>query len=303
MYDLNQIKRGLSDPRAVGREFSRLCHTRGGRYRFNPRGTGIFELDWDTLIILDACRYDMFADVADLPGTTDARYSLAPATYEFVRANFSETRLADTIYLGAINWFLRLRDEIGAEVFKTVDLQSDEADIEWADEELNVPAPSAVTGRAKTTQANHPNKRLIVHYLQPHHPFIGPTGSERFTHQSSSLLDVVAESSASDETLREAYRENLRIVLQEVEELLGTLDGRTVVTADHGEMLSDRHRYAPVKGYGHHVGIFNDPTTKVPMHVHESGDRRQIRASEPKRTGSKGEKRLNERLRNLGYKV
>ena len=102
-------------------------------------------LDWDTPIILDACRYDVFADVADLPGTTDARYSLAPATYEFVRANLSETRLADTIYLGAATWFLRLRDEIGAEVFKMVDLQPDEADIEWADEESNVPAPSAVT--------------------------------------------------------------------------------------------------------------------------------------------------------------
>ena len=76
-----------------------------------------------------------------------------------------------------------------------------------------------------------------------------------------------------------------------------------MVTADHGEMLSDRHRYAPVKGYGHHVGIFNDPTTKVPMHVHESGDHRQTEASEPVRTESKGEERLNERLRNLGYKT
>ena len=199
-------------------------------------------LDWDTPIILDACRYDVFADVADLPGTTDTQYSLAPATCEFVRANFSETRLADTIYLGAATWFLRLRDEIGAEVFKTVDLRPDEADIEWADEESNVPAPSAVTGCTKTTRANHRNKRLIVHYLQSHHPFIGPTGSEHFTHQSSSLLDVVAESSASDETLREAYRENLRIILQEIEELLGTLDGQTTVTADHGEMLGDRHR-------------------------------------------------------------
>ena len=106
-----------------------------------------------------------------------------------------------------------------------------------------------------------------------------------------------------EQTPHEAYRENLRIVLQEVEELLGALDGRTMVTADHGEMLGDRHRYVPVKDYGHHVGIFNDPTTKVPMHVHESGDRRQVRASEPERTESKGEERLNERLRNLGYKV
>ena len=100
----------------------------------------------------------MFADVADLPGTTDARYSLVPATYESVRANFSETRLADTIYLGVINWFLRLRDEIGAEVFKTVDLQSDEADIEWADEELTflrrAPSLDAQRRRRPTTRTN-----------------------------------------------------------------------------------------------------------------------------------------------------
>jgi len=103
--------------------------------------------------------------------------------------------------------------------------------------------------------------------------------------------------------LTEAYRENLRIVLEEVEDLLDTFDGRTIVTADHGEMLGDRHKYVPVKDYGHHVGIFNEPTTKVPMHVHESGDRRQIRASEPVQTESEQDEQLNERLRNLGYKV
>lgn len=43
-----------------------------------------------------------------------------------------------------------------------------------------------------------------------------------------------------------------------------------VVTADHGEMLSDRHRYAPMKDYGHCVGVFDDPTTKVPMPAHGS---------------------------------
>lgn len=303
MYSFEQIMQGVRHPRRAARELNRLCHTRGGRHRFNPNGTGIFELDWDTLVILDACRYDFFEKEADLPGTTEYRYSRASATYEFVPANFTDRQLYDTIYLGVISWFLRLKDEINADVFKTVDLQSEENDIEWANERLQAPTPETVTRHALQTTEEYPNKRLIVHYLQPHHPFVGLFGREHFKQESTSLLEVVAESDQSDEQLREAYRENLSLVLKEVENLLDGLSGRTIVTADHGEMLGDRHDYLPVKDYGHHPGIFNDPTVQVPMHVYESGTRRRVTSESPERDSVADEEQLDDRLRNLGYRV
>lgn len=38
----------------------------------------------------------------------------------------------------------------------------------------------------------------------------------------------------------EAYEENLEIVLQHAEELAENLDGKTVITADHGELLGEK---------------------------------------------------------------
>lgn len=303
MYSFDQIIRGVKHPQRVARELNRLCHTRGGRHRFNPDGTGIFELDWDTLIILDACRYDFFEQQADLPGSTSHRYSRASATYEFIPANFTGRTLYDTIYLGAISWYLRLENEINADVFKTVDLQSEKNDVEWANKPLQAPTPETVTRNALKMIEEYPDKRLIVHYLQPHHPFVGSFGREQFEQESTSLLDVVNNSNQTDDHLREAYRENLSLVLDEVEKLLNGLTGRTIVTADHGEMLGDRHDYVPVKDYGHHPGIFNDPTVKVPLHVYERGSRRRINTDPPERARVADEGQLDDRLRNLGYRV
>ena len=160
-----------------------------------------------------------------------------------------------------------------------------------------------MTGHALRTAEEHPDKRLIVHYLQPHNPFVGPFGRELFKQESTSLLDVVAESDRSDEQLREAYRENLSLVLDEVDNLLDGLSGRTMITADHGEMLGDRYDYVPVKDYGHHPGIFNDPTVKAPMHIHESGSRCRITSERPEQASTVDDEELDDRLRNLGYRV
>jgi len=280
-----------------------MVHTRGGVVEFNPKGRGIFTFDWDTLIILDACRFDIFAEIATLPGTTGSRWSRAAATYDFIRANFTDRTLHDTVYVGGNSWFLRLHDEINSEVYKFVNCQTTGENIEFAHANLRVPTPDTVTRHALQALDDHPHKRLIVHYLQPHHPYIGPFGRDRFTQTSSSLLDVVGASGRSIDDLRRAYRENLRLVLDSVGGLMQQIDGRTVVTADHGEMLGDRHDYIPMRDYGHHSGIFNAATTRVPWHVHESGARRHITSETPPRAQEDDAETVAAQLRSLGYMV
>lgn len=129
------------------------------------------------------------------------------------------------------------------------------------------PHQKTVTNHAINFASKFPDKRLIVHYLQPHHPFIGPTGREKFDHESSSLIEVVRSSNASDEDLCKAYRENLQLVLGEVERLMAALNGKIIVTADHGEMLGDRHDYIPVRDYGHYAGIFNSETVNILLSI------------------------------------
>jgi hypothetical protein len=305
MYSSAQLVRAARNPRKVGRELNRLVHTRLGRTPMNPNGIDIFEQDWDNLIILDACRYDFFEEYVELPGELSATETKGPATYEFIRANFANRSLLDTVYVGANVWYLKLQDQINSEIHDFVDLQHEEDDVDFAARKLNVVTPETVTKHAKREAERYPNKRLIVHYLQPHHPFLGEHGRKLFTEQSSSLIEVVADaqSRASRADVREAYRENLELVVPEVAELLSSLQGKTVVTSDHGEMLGERHDYVPMRDYGHYRGIFNRVTIEVPWLVSERGHRKEISAEPAVEREPRDMSDLNERLRDLGYRT
>jgi arylsulfatase A-like enzyme len=305
MYSSAQLARAARNPRKIGRELNRLVHTRFGQLRMNPNGIDIFERDWDNLVILDACRYDFFKEYVDLPGELSATETKGPATYEFIRANFANRSLLDTVYVGANVWYLKLQDEINSEIHDFIDLQHGEDDVEFADRELNVVTPETVTKHAKKAAERYPNKRLIMHYLQPHHPFLGQRGRELFTKQSSSLIEVVADARprASRADVREAYRENLALVEPAVAELISKMRGKTVVTSDHGEMLGERHDYFQIRDYGHHRGIFNRATVEVPWLVSEQGQRKEIEAEPAVERETREMAEINERLRDLGYRT
>lgn len=305
MYSLGQIKEGLSNPRAIGRELNRLVHTRGHTLSYNPAGTAILDEYWDNLIILDACRFDYFERESELPGRLDYRYSRGATTSEFIRANFSESRAHDTVYISSNGWYLKLRDKIDSEIYSYVDLQADDKGVRFYDETLRVPEPGSVTRHALSENSRHPNKRLIIHYLQPHQPYLGTTGEEYFPHRAESLPSVVDEAveGATLDKLHEAYAENLNIVLSEVGELLTELPGRTVVTADHGEMLGDRYECIPTRDFGHHGGVYTEALVKVPWHVSDNGPRKEITSETPIDQKHVDEAEVNERLRELGYRI
>jgi hypothetical protein len=264
----------------------------------NDDARSIFEDEWDNLIILDACRYDAFAARSTLPGTLERRRSLGATTSEFIRANFEGKTLHDTVYVSANVWYLKLREELGSELYEFIDLQSTDRD-----DELGTVPPEAVTQAAQDAASEYPNKRLIVHYLQPHQPYIGPTGRDHFE-VSPGLLETLQRSDVSDDILWEAYRENLDIVLNSVSDLLKSLNGQTVVTADHGEMLGERGKPIPVRTYGHFGGLYHDELVTVPWLVINTDERRDIVAEEPlaQREESHTEV-VDKRLRELGYKI
>lgn len=305
MYDISDLKTAFDSPKAALREANRLYHTRGRRRAYNPNGVAVFDEDWDNLIILDACRYDFFAEQCELPGVLEDRISRGAATFEFIRANFSQRRLHDVIYVTANSWYQRLKDEIDAEVYDFVDLHMGDEDGTYHSEEFKVVLPDVLTERAKAVAREHPNKRIVVHYIQPHHPFIGPTGREHFRHASSSLVEVVeAADGVTPALVREAYRENLDIVLSSVKDLFSELHGKTVITADHGEMLGDRHDIVPIRDFGHPAGIYNRTLTRVPWHIVENGPRKDLVAESPVDGGGEADvQKLERRLEDLGYKM
>lgn len=305
VYSLDQIISGIKNPLLIGREINKQYYSRRWPSQHHPQAVNFLDEDWDNLIILDACRYDSFVEHADIPGKLEHRYSLGSATPEFIRSNFTDKTLNGTVYLGANTWLLKLKTEINAEIHHFVDLQNGDYEVSWVDESLKVVAPETVTRFAKQIQKKYPNKRHIIHYLQPHHPFVGPTGKKYLSHQSNSLMEVFrnADSDVNRDLLRKAYNENLERVLNTVNNLLPELTGKTVVTADHGEMLGDRHEVVPTQDYGHPKGIYNDTLVKVPWNVIESDERREIIEEKPRNRQKVDTEAVNEQLRNLGYVI
>ena len=304
MYTLSDLKFAAQSPKSVVRELNRLGHTRLRSQDYNSDGICVLDEDWDNLIILDACRYDLFAERSDLPGTLEGRISRAGATQEFIRSNFANRHLHDTVYLTANSWLHRLKDEIDAEVYKLIDLHLEDPDGRYHDDDFKVVPPGVMTKRAAEIVEKYPNKRLVIHYIQPHHPFMGPTGREHFQHRTAFMNEMIDESDdITPQLVRQAYVENLDIVLSSVADLLPSLPGKTVISADHGEMVGERHDFVPVRDYGHHPGIYNNSLTRIPWHVVENGSRKRIVSETPEDDAEVDVELLTKRLIDLGYKL
>jgi hypothetical protein len=125
MYSLSQLKRGLSTPALFLREVNRLYHRRLNGRDYNTDGVDIFAEDWDVLAILDACRYDLFAERVDLPGQLEARESRGSSTVEFLRGNVDGRDLLDTVYVTANPKLAEHAEEIEAQFHAVVDVWRD----------------------------------------------------------------------------------------------------------------------------------------------------------------------------------
>lgn len=311
MYSLSNLKTAIKQPRSVLVEVNRILG-QGIGFRHAPlsddRGIDIVSADWDNLIVLDACRFDTFQELAsDLPGELGKTRSKASATDEFLRANFTDRELHDTVYVTANPQLYRIEngiydvEPINVSFYKQVDVWRDH----WHDEYRTV-MPEVVTEAALRAARECPDKRLIVHYLQPHAPYVGPTGREELPTEYLNFWEAFREGKfdVSLETARRAYRENLELVLPHVSELLSELDGKTVVTADHGELLGERDSPIPIRRFGHPSHTDLPALVDVPWFVSERGTRREIVAESPESSEEDAgldSDVVKDRLRDLGY--
>jgi hypothetical protein len=89
--------------------------------------------------------------------------------------------------------------------------------------------------------------------------------------------------------------------LEEVDQLLGKLDGKTVVTADHGEMLGERVFPFTTRVWGHSEGFSTRILRTVPWLVVESDERRGVISEDPETVADLEEEAVSGRLEALGY--
>lgn len=305
MYSLSQLRRGLASPALLGRELNRLYYRRLNTRTYNTAGVDIFAEDWDVLVLLDACRYDMFADQHTLPGALTVRESRGSSTREFLRGNVDGRRLHDTVYVTASPMRHRNRETIDAQFHAEVDVWRDG----W-EESLGTVLPETTTEYATEAAGDYPQKRLLIHYLQPHYPFVG-SDVDPFTAEQA--FDRPDEPDCWDQVLRGelrvdpddvwlAYRATLDRVLHSVADLFAAVDGKIVVTADHGNMVGERARPVPVREWGHPHGLYTPELVRVPWLEHTTGPRPRI-VAEPPEQGAQSidSETVAARLRDLGY--
>lgn len=310
MYE--KFERGLRNPEKVVSRFRRYV----GRVQNKVQGCNFVEEEWDNLLILDACRYDMFERLNDIPGSLESRRSNGSATREFVHNTFVGQTFHDTVYVTA-NPFVSM--DVGNAFHAMINLwQSD-----WNDD-LGTVEPKVVRRALLEAAEQYPNKRLIGHFIQPHHPFIGPFGRReinmtvgnenarrralgdgRGSDDRADTVWLLAERGDLDvETLVQAYNENLEVVLPEVRATVDALDGRTVVTSDHGNLV-DEPSYGVLstgsRRFAHPKHATAPELVRVPWLVCEADGRRRIHEDPPQRRSEAGVGLVEERLEALGY--
>jgi hypothetical protein len=123
------------------------------------------------------------------------------------------------------------------------------------DDELGATRPESVYRDAVSAEKLFPEKRKIIHFIQPHSPYIGfdfnynreesrlEMGVDNSPEDEEKSLDKAEKGKIKRSEIMEAYRQNLSIVYEYVEKLNKQLDGKTVVTADHGELLGEKGLY------------------------------------------------------------
>jgi hypothetical protein len=249
-------------------------------------GFYIFNEQWDNLILLDACRYDIFKEEChkiQIDGKIEERKSRGSHTTTFLKENFPKRKYNDIVYITANPYVNKL---VGNKVFKVVSVWLDD----W-DDKYHTVLPETMYQRTLEELSSYPEKKFIIHFMQPHYPYIGYNLGFRY-------LDDLKESIIAGKTRKELkknkqnffrfygidlyskieidshfelYRSNLRKVLPYVKKLANQLPGKTVVSADHGEALGEYlHPLVPIKIFGHNECFRMPVLINIPWLVLES---------------------------------
>jgi len=272
------------------------------------RGADVMDEDWDTLVLLDACRYDDFAKLNTLDGSLEQRLSTGADSKKFIKHHFRGAAHRDTVYVTANPHIGYIGDNVFHEVVADP--------LDKFDQNMGCVMPDVVSNAAQEAHERYPNKRLIIHYMQPHFPPIGDQGRELLRRLPESklegvgshdpgerLMDAVVAGQISIQEARMAYRENLEIVLQELDELIDFLNGKTIISADHGEAFGEQPYPIIGKLYEHYrhpraMSLCEVPWLTIPP---EDG-RREIRKGERTSNNEDADRNIEDHLEALGYR-
>lgn len=291
---------------------------------YYPIGTNVFDLEWDILIVLDACRVDAMQAVASeykFINDVESTYSVGSTSKEWMVNTFTEEyrdQINRTTQISANAWvdsvltdevdygfwsptrgsFLESHPLFASMMSRPTLTQEDFAEfksLSHLNEEYGVVPAETVTDHAIETARESPFDKMLIHYMQPHAPYLRNAIQEE-RELTSTEEDPFGElrSKGNKDEIFNLYLDNLRYVLDSVELLLDNIDGeRVLITSDHGELFGEF-------GISNHIaGIPHPNLKKVPLVETSATDKRNYT---PEITNKSQENSsVEDRLENLGY--
>ena len=140
--------------------------------------------------------------------------------------------------------------------------------------------------------------RVIIHYFQPHRPYIASAYPEE--RPVSPVEDQPWRCIRNGETTKaeiwELYLDNLRLALDSIERLLENMDAEKVaITADHGELFGELGQY------GHPEGVVHPKLKKVPWAVTNGTDGQTSDPEVDMAMQDNSKVEVEDQLKHLGY--
>jgi hypothetical protein len=318
-YNLQNLKRAINDPILFHNELRKI-NRKANNTLYSGRQNKTFDVldqDWDNLIILDGCRYSLFEEQGEMAGSLSPVYSQGGHSNEFMKHTFHKRELHDTVYITSNPWSEEIADDVFflKKTTYTEEVKGGEARL-----------PEDVAQLAVETFQEYPDKKYIVHFMQPNNPYVGPKareyrrqlleeqnilctemdtpGSEDISEPKKTvqhLRRALRRGYISKEVMMDVYKENLQIVTEHAERVIEELGGKTAVTADHGDMFGERLPPMFVKEYSHWEGVHVKHLREVPWLVRESETRRSVERDEPLAEEKLDNDSVKEHLKTMGY--
>lgn len=277
--------------------------------------------DWDVLVVLDTCRFDMMqkfltsdADEWATEAILDSMWSVGSCSYEWIDRTFTpDVPTEETALLSGNPFTAKTRPH-------TTNIPLDEGDFallweawrsEWGANGIPTIPPRPLTKSTVATwrQRNELGvKRVVTHLMQPHFPFLqcpdfGPQQNmaglpdREGTGEDDSIFERGRQGEYTRQELWELFYGNLLEIAEDIRLLTQNIDGDVVFTADHGNGLGEWGVW------GHPSGALTPEVRRVPWVSVEASDERTLDGKLSRNSDEDmSTEDIDERLAALGYR-